>query len=73
MLYLIKFYKKTLSFDHGFMGKIFGEGMCRFWPTCSDYTYQAIEKYGIMKGGWMGLKRIARCHPWSKGGFDPVK
>ncbi len=46
---------------------------CRFTPTCSEYTYQAVEKYGVGKGLWIGLKRISRCHPWSKGGYDPVK
>ena len=46
---------------------------CRFEPTCSRYTEQAIEKYGLFKGSWMGAKRIARCHPWNPGGFDPVR
>jgi putative membrane protein insertion efficiency factor len=46
---------------------------CRFEPTCSEYTKQAVEKYGAMKGSWLGLKRILRCQPFSKGGFDPVK
>jgi putative membrane protein insertion efficiency factor len=46
---------------------------CRFTPTCSEYARQAIEKYGAFKGVWMAVKRIARCNPWSKGGFDPVK
>ncbi|MCS6873390.1 MAG: membrane protein insertion efficiency factor YidD [Pyrinomonadaceae bacterium] len=45
---------------------------CRFEPTCSDYTYQAIEKYGILTGLWMGFKRILRCNPFCKGGYDPV-
>ena len=45
---------------------------CRFYPTCSEYTKQAIQKYGFFKGGWLGLKRICRCHPFNDGGYDPV-
>ncbi|MHB1135867.1 MAG: membrane protein insertion efficiency factor YidD [Coriobacteriia bacterium] len=45
---------------------------CRFTPTCSAYSYTAIERYGIVRGGWMALKRISRCHPWNPGGHDPV-
>jgi putative membrane protein insertion efficiency factor len=45
---------------------------CRFFPSCSDYTSEAIEKYGARKGLILGLKRISRCHPWHAGGFDPI-
>ncbi|MGH4137481.1 membrane protein insertion efficiency factor YidD [Clostridium sp.] len=46
---------------------------CIFYPTCSQYTLEAIEKYGAIKGSILGIKRILRCHPYNKGGFDPVK
>jgi uncharacterized protein len=45
---------------------------CRFYPTCSAYSYEAISKYGPMKGGWLAVRRIIRCHPRNPGGFDPV-
>lgn len=45
---------------------------CRFYPTCSTYAMQAIEKYGAAKGGWLAFKRIIRCHPFNDGGYDPV-
>ena len=45
---------------------------CRFIPTCSEYAMQAVEKYGAVKGGWLAAKRIARCNPFCKGGYDPV-
>lgn len=58
-------YQKTLS-------KALPPNTCRFYPTCSHYAYQAVYKYGALKGGWMGVKRIARCNPFNQGGFDPV-
>jgi len=72
-LFLIRIYQKTLSPDHGPLKVKFPHGYCRFQPTCSQYTYQAIEKYGIIKGTVMGSWRILRCNPFSKGGDDPVK
>ena len=67
ILILIKFYKKHLSLDNK------GIKVCRYTPTCSEYTYQAVEKYGAVKGSFMGIKRIIRCNPFSKGGYDPVQ
>jgi len=72
-LRLIRIYQKTLSFDHGIFRRLFPYGYCRFRPTCSEYGYQAIEKYGVIKGGLMAFGRILRCHPFNKGGDDPVK
>ncbi|NCD00648.1 membrane protein insertion efficiency factor YidD [bacterium] len=73
VIFLIRFYQKTLSFDHGLLKIFYPNGYCRFKPTCSEYTIQAIEKYGIIKGGFKGIKRIIRCNPWNKGGYDPLK
>jgi putative membrane protein insertion efficiency factor len=64
VLLLIRFYQHWIS-------PLLGSN-CRFYPTCSHYTYEAIERYGVRKGGILGLRRIARCHPWNPGGFDPV-
>lgn len=50
---------------------LFGPG-CRFYPTCSVYMEEAIARYGVFRGGWMGLARIGKCHPWHEGGVDPV-
>ena len=64
VLALIRFYKRFISPAL--------PSACIYEPTCSVYTYQAIDKYGVIKGGWMGIKRIARCHPFHPGGYDPV-
>ncbi len=70
---VIKIYQKTLSFDHGAPKIFYPHGFCRFSPSCSEYGVQAIEKYGVIKGGLMTSWRILRCNPWNKGGYDPVK
>lgn len=72
LLSLIKLYQKTISPDHGLFSNNH-PGSCRFYPTCSEYTYQAIEKYGAIRGSAKGIFRIFHCHPFSKGGLDPLK
>jgi len=67
---LIKFYQKTLSPDHGLFKSLFPYGYCKFTPTCSEYGHKAIEKYGLIKGGFKTAYRILRCNPFSKGGED---
>lgn len=73
VLYLIRIYQKTLSPDHGWLKMLYPRGYCKYSPTCSDYTYQAINKYGILKGGYLGVRRVLKCNPFSKGGYDPLK
>jgi putative membrane protein insertion efficiency factor len=68
---LIRIYQKTLSFDHGFLKFLHPYGFCRFRPTCSEYAIAAVEKFGIIYGGFKALWRIMRCNPLSKGGYDP--
>lgn len=65
VLWLIRGYQRTIS-------KALPPDTCRFYPSCSHYGYEAIEKYGVLKGGAMATWRVMRCNPWSKGGFDPV-
>lgn len=69
---LITLYQKTLSPDHGWFKGNYPLGYCRYKPTCSDYTYQAVAQYGVVKGMRLGFKRIGRCVPWRRGGTDPV-
>jgi len=72
-LRVIRFYQRYLSPDTGIFKSLWlVDSACRYKPTCSEYTYQAIERYGIIYGSWLGFKRILRCHPWSKGGLDQV-
>ncbi len=68
IIFLIKLYKKYISNIFHFLGID-----CKFYPTCSEYTMQAIQKYGIIKGIYLGIKRILKCNPFSKGGYDPLK
>ncbi len=73
VLFLIRIYQHTLSPDTGWFSNRHPHGYCRYYPTCSEYGYQAIEKYGILKGSLLALWRILRCNPFSKGGYDPLK
>ncbi len=63
VLKILVFYKKYLSYGYN----------CRFIPTCSEYTYEAVEKYGVIKGMGLGIRRILKCHPWGKKGIDLLK
>ena len=64
LIHLVLLYRVTF-------GKLLG-GQCRYDPTCSQYAIDAVNKYGAMRGGWRANKRIARCHPWGGGGYDPA-
>ena len=63
-IFLIKVYQRTLSRAL--------PSSCRFYPSCSEYGVQALQKHGVFKGGWLTVKRVARCHPFNPGGYDPV-
>lgn len=69
---MIRFYQKTFSFDHGPLKNFYPHGFCKFYPSCSQYGIEAVEKYGIIRGGLKAVWRIMRCNPWSKGGNDPL-
>ncbi len=71
-LLLIRLYQKILSPDHGLLKIYFPHGFCRFYPSCSQYGYEAIEHHGLLKGVPMAVWRVLRCNPCSKGGVDTV-
>lgn len=65
LIKLIKFYQKFIS-------PLKGKRTCRFYPTCSTYAIRALKKYGVLKGGYLAIKRVLRCHPFNSGGYDPL-
>lgn len=71
IIYVINFYQKFLSLDTGILSLKKGS-TCVFYPTCSEYTKQAVTKYGVLKGIFVGVRRILRCHPWQKQHIDPL-
>lgn len=72
VLKLIRIYQNTLSPDTGWFSYKHPYGFCRFYPHCSEYGYRAIEKHGLLKGGLLATKRLLKCHPFNKGGNNPV-
>lgn len=72
LLLLIRIYQKTLSLDHGMLGKILPLRVCRHYPSCSEYARMAVGRFGVLKGSAMAVRRVARCHPWGGEGYDPV-
>lgn len=68
LIFILKIYKKIIS---PYLEFIFGHA-CRFTPTCSEYTIEALEKFGTLKGLQLGFYRISKCHPWGSFGYDPV-
>lgn len=65
LMAVIRFYQRYIS-------PLKGGPTCRFYPTCSQYAYEAVGKYGALKGGYMAVRRVLRCHPFHPGGYDPV-
>ena len=71
-LLFINLYQLTLSPDHGWFKAIYPHGFCRFYPTCSEYSKQSIQKYGLLKGAILTINRLVKCHPWAESKLDLV-
>lgn len=72
LLFLLRFYQRTISPDHGALRVFFPQGVCRFSPSCSTYAMEAIDRYGTLHGLGYAVRRLARCHPFHAGGWDPL-
>jgi putative membrane protein insertion efficiency factor len=72
VIFIIKFYQQKIKRDNSSLKALYPQLFCRFKPSCSDYSIQAIEKYGIFKGGLKACYRVLRCNPFNKGGDDPL-
>lgn len=70
LILLIRIYQTIFSPDQGLLKIFFRNQVCKFYPTCSEYSILVIKKYGVLKGIKLSFKRISRCHPWSEGGVD---
>ncbi|MFW6600104.1 membrane protein insertion efficiency factor YidD [Propionibacteriaceae bacterium Y2011] len=64
LIALLKAYRAVIS-------PLYGD-VCRYWPTCSAYSLRAVEHHGALRGTWLTMRRLVRCHPWARGGYDPV-
>jgi len=73
VVFIINLYQKTISFDHGPLSDLFPFLGCRYYPSCSEYSKQAIISLGFFKGVFRSIRRILSCHPLSHGGYDPVR
>jgi len=69
----VRGYRWVLSPDHSWWARAMDRPpYCRHFPSCSSYALEALEKHGAVRGGWLAARRVLRCHPWAKGGLDPV-